>query len=125
MIVSRLCDTMYHTDVILKSKHAFHRFWGKAEMCALQIIKIPSIYFTKMLLVKKFCLKFDIFGPRRFGCSKFTKYHVSVILHVLKILLLSRRCDTSYNHMFILYPNQQNILLDWMVCKTHYGALGR
>ena len=32
VIVSRLCDTMYHRDVILNSKHVFHIFWGGAEM---------------------------------------------------------------------------------------------
>ena len=91
---------MYHTDVILKSKHVFHIFWGVAEMCALQIIKIPSIYLTKMQLVKEFCLKFYIFGPRRFGCSKFTKYHVSVILQIIQMLQVSQSFDTLFPSHF-------------------------
>ena len=73
VILSRLCDTMYHTDVILNFRQVLDTEKNVCEMCSLQNFANSYISSTMFNFENCFFLKKS-------------KYHVCVIL--------SRLCDT-------------------------------
>ena len=106
MILSRLCDTMYHTDVILNFRQVFDTEKNVCEMCSLQNFANSYISSTMCNFENCFFLKKS-------------KYHVCVILSRLRDTWTSITFKVSHRRDSITQMWYFNFLRKKQFSKLH------